>query len=88
MNADKLRALADRVLYTKTPRHFPYMKLAMLISKAIKEETGEVVEADRIADRTLQRARKRGHATFVRDGAGTVWFLTELGKSHAAGYTA
>lgn len=37
----------------------------------------------RLADRTIQKWRRKGWISFVRKGHTPVWSLTELGKSEA-----
>lgn len=39
----------------------------------------------RIADRAIQRWRKRGWISFVRVGRDSIWSLTEAGRSALAG---
>lgn len=50
---------------------------------AVVSSCGAHEGRDRIADRTIQRWRRKGWIAFTREGRSVVWRLTELGVAQA-----
>lgn len=60
-----------------------YTRMATLKTFTFAElHLGLPDEAYRTADRLLQKFRKRGWATFTRDGRNCVWSLTDAGREY------
>ncbi len=78
LSEDQLAA-ADRAIIARIKRE-PAMasELSAAASRAVGELRGD--PCCRHVDRWLQRARRKGWASFMRDGRRIFWSLTEAGQ--------
>lgn len=67
----------EAVIFSGLP--FTYMRLA-----AINVDHGGDESKDRLADRTLQKHRRKGLIAFTREGRAVVWRLTDTGAEAAS----
>lgn len=71
--SEELRKIEERMV---SGEPFTFMQLHSL--------SGYGSDTYRLADRALQRWRKKGWISFIRKGHSPVWSLTEIGKRQAS----
>lgn len=66
----------EDVIFSGLP--FTYMVLS-----GANDDAGGDESKDRLADRTIQKYRRKGMIAFTREGRNVVWTLTALGRLEA-----